>query len=553
MLAIGLLSSLQTLSHDKIIFKNLHSRYVRTFSKQDNQLIEDQALQALLKISSSIEFESILKNSVIQDLFSYEIENQETNDELNNNILGTQYLILSYLYDQMFQRYITSTETFLNNLLDSQKYWMYEDFYMNQSWTNKNIMYNFYSQQYHALAKKKIAFLHDIEQQVSYMLGICLYAISRIEKITIEDQIADNIVQFSQLFYQLYNAPMIDKVDQKNPINLYKDLIWINDNLEKHMQQSKELLDENSKPSFFAEYPVATSCAVITALAAVIIYKKHEQDIPGWLDRIKSIGSTMYHDYFINSLYKIKRIAWDGTSTDFPNLDWKPLSKVPPITTRLPIKKNQGYKNLGVDAQASVIGIPLSGSIKANDEVHKYVNEKEEVIQEGLSAVNDILYSIDSLCQKGINPIIDNVNAIPELKKEIQEQIKPIIEATELTLYTSIAGLGLFMGYLVYSGGKKGYSHYIKHENWYKPMRYIIRSIDQLLNKITRADDNPDFAQDGKMYMLIQHLKKYITCLKNEELFLMNNDINELLSFDLNYYQKRGIVQRMYKTYEFLK
>jgi hypothetical protein len=53
--------------------------------------------------------------------------------------------------------------------------------------------------------------------------------------------------------------------------------------------------------------------------------------------------------------------------------------------------------------------------------------------------------------------------------------------------------------------------------------------------------------------MLIQHFRSYIVCLDNEELFLMHNDINELLSFDVNYAQKKGVIDRMYKTYDFLK
>ncbi len=546
---ITLLSTLQVLSYDKVMFKNLHSRYLRNFSKKDNQPAEDRALQTLLKlskISSTIEFGSILKNSVIKDLFSSEIVIQQEADELHHNLLGAQNLILLYLYDQMFQRYIASTERFLNNLLDSQKYWIYEDFYMKQSWMNKNLLYNFYSSKYHALVKKKIAFLSDIEQQVAYMLGICLYGISRIEKISMEDQITDSMVEFVQLFYQTYNAPLVDKEEQKNPIRLYQDLVWINDNLEKHMQQATQLLDENSKPSYFIEHSVATSCTVATLVAALIFYNKYEKEIPGWFGRIKSIGVIGY-DWFSHALYKVKRIAWEGISTDFSlKLDWKSLDEISAISTRLQTKEADNYNNLGIDVQAAVIGIPISGSIKGNQEVHKYVNNKEQLFREGIVTADEVI-------EKGLNPIIHNINAVPKLAKEIKEQINPIIESTELTLYIVMVGLGLFGGYVMYSGAKKGYNRYIKHENWYVPMRYIIRSIDQLLNKITHADGSSDFAQDGKMYMLIKHLKEYISCLTGEELFLMNNDINELLSFDLNYHQKRGIVQRMYKNYAFLK
>jgi hypothetical protein len=546
---IALFSSLPALSCDKVIFKNLHSRYKRHFSKKDNQLIEDRALQALLKISkvsSIIDFGSFLKNSAISDLFSCEIEIQQETDELKYNILGVRYLVLSYLYDQMFQRYIASTETLLNSLLDSQKYWMYENFYMKQSWMKRNILYNLYSSKYNPLINKKLINLSNVEEKVAYMLGICLHGISRIEKIRSEDQMVDSMLEFVQLFYQAYNAPMIDIENQKNPIRLYQDLLWINNNLEQHMQEAKQLLDENSKPSYFVEHSAVTSCVIATIIAVAIMYKKYKQDIPGWCQRIQSIGSSVYHDYFIDSLYKIKRIAWDGTSTEFPELDWKPLRDISSIANRLPIKEAGGYKNLGIDVQTAVVGIPLSGAIRGNKEVHEYVNQKEELIHQGIVTADEVI-------NNGLNPIIHNINAMPKFAKEIKEQIKPMIESTELTLYIGIIGLGLFGSYMMYSGFKKGYNYYINHENWYAPMRYIIRSIDQLLNKITRSDDSSDFAQDGKIYMLIQHLKEYISCLKDEELFLMNNDINELLSFDLNYHQKRGIVQRMYKTYAFLK
>jgi hypothetical protein len=525
-----------------------------------------------------------------------------------------------------------------------------------------------------------------MEQQVAYMLGICLYGIAQIEKVTMEDQIADNTAQFVRLFYQAYNAPVVDEENQKNPIKLYQDLIWINDNLQQHMEQAKQLLDENSKPSFLKEHSASASCVAATLVAAVVLYKKYEEDIPGLWQRTKSVGATFYRDYLINPAHKIKGILWDNKATRMPKIslenkidkipliDQKPIShiplieqkaighmppfdlksnigkmppfkpesnigKIPELKGKLPIE--DGVSSLGIRTpEVFGLSIPLvqgnQGLVKVVSDVKRtvnagvdFVNETgrqvvnpaidtinssvnsvgtyvdttgqevinpaidtinssvnsvgqyvhttgQEVINPAIDKINSVFDVTNETIKNGVNPAIDKVNSgvtvtnkaigavnsmidgidagIESVNEAREKVINPMIETMELTLYIAMIGLGIFGGYLAYAGISKGYKHYIKHENWYVPMRYIVRSIDQLLNKITRSDeDKPDFAQDGKMYMLIQHLKEYISCLSGEELFLMNNDINELLSFDLNYYQKRGIVQRMYKTYAFLK
>jgi hypothetical protein len=606
LIIIALLNGIQAFSYDKLMFQNLHSRHMRNFSKKNNQSSEDKALKALIKISqisSCVTFESVLNSSAIKDLFLPNVQNnlelkiqldsQDSltvdllDDETYESLLGVRYLILLYLYDQMFQRYIASTETFLNNLLNSEKYWKYEDFYMKQSWMNKNIAYNFYSSQYHASIQKKIIFLKEMEHQVAYMLGICLYGIAQIEKVSMEDQIGNHIAQFVQLFYQAYNAPTFDKENQKNPIRLYQDLVWINDHLQQHLQDAQHLLDENSKPSFFVDHAVTVSCVAATLVIAAIVYKKYEQDLPSLYNRTKSAGLNFYQEYLINPVCRIKEIVWDRKPKRIAKASFEPERfKIPPIFTdtkldmkettdallsiKIPKREHQPYKKVGVEGD--VLGFPLVG-VTANSEAHKLLNDKDKLVIDGINSFNSL---IDFLLAKvqafealiaqggvGIEKIRDQYNVEMEIavksfeefynKKIGEELLNPVIECIELNVYLLMVATVLGGSYIVGSGIKKGYNHYIKHENWYVPMRYIIRSIDKLLNKITRADDKPDFAQEGKLYMLIQHLNEYTICLKGEELFLMNNDIEELLSFDLNYYQKRGIVQRMYKTYEFLK
>lgn len=91
------------------------------------------------------------------------------------------------------------------------------------------------------------------------------------------------------------------------------------------------------------------------------------------------------------------------------------------------------------------------------------------------------------------------------------------------------------------------------HESYYGPMRLIIRDIEVLLNQMSEKKDAHQFADSGRMYLLVSQLKHYTSCLTSEELLMMKDDIKELLSLEYTCKQKQRILERMYRTYHFLK
>ena len=527
---VVLCATINIFSYDKNTFKNLHSRYVRTFSKNSDQNIESKVLKALLKISkisSKDSFQSVLESEDIRVLFSQELEDEihsdENKDIICQSVIGVRYLILLNLYEKILQEYIFSTESFLNSLFSSQNYWNYENFYMKQTFWNKNICYNFYSNQYQSVVDQKIVFLKNLEEQIAHILGVCLYSMTQIEKISIEDQVETVLINLAELFYKTYNTPTFKDSNQGHSLRLFQDLIWINDSLEGHLRTSKKLLAENSKPSFLSEHIVGVSSSAIALIAAAIFYKKNEEIITIKYEDSKKMSSYFYNDIFMNSIYQINDILRNNVSRQQIQEILDGLEK-----TKIPKREHSEYKDLGI--KGSLLGYDLAG-VSANDNVHKLLNDKDKLLIDGIDSYNNFI----------------------DLAIRVLKSYEASIGYTKLALYSSMVVPVIFAGYLTSSWINKNYNYYLNHQGWHTPMRYIVRSIDQLLNRINDGNNKIDFAESGRIYMLVQHLKEYTSCLQGEELFLMNNDIEELLSFNLNYSQKQSVVRRMYKTYEFLK
>lgn len=87
---------------------------------------------------------------------------------------------------------------------------------------------------------------------------------------------------------------------------------------------------------------------------------------------------------------------------------------------------------------------------------------------------------------------------------------------------------------------------------FYKPVKTILRSIGQLLNRYNSPSMNMGPEQEGTLLFLTYKLKKYVTCMPHEIQGYFSEDIQELACPELLVYQKLEIWNRMYKTYDFL-
>lgn len=137
--------------------------------------------------------------------------------------------------------------------------------------------------------------------------------------------------------------------------------------------------------------------------------------------------------------------------------------------------------------------------------------------------------------------ILHNVNKGIDVSEEI-------IKGQQINYYLS-AIVPVFGGlYLMYKNGK----YYYNHESYFKPMRKLLRDIDIFCNKLLGKQEM-SLADYGFMYVFVSQLQKYVNCLNLEDRTMIEYDLAELISFEFTIEQKQKVIERMYRTYSFLK
>lgn len=509
--------------------------------------------------ASNSEIQNILTSTATKDIFTIDLSSYG-DLSIANSVRILQYLILLSLYEKMFQHYIVASEAFLNDLLIAKKYWMYEDFYMKQPFFSKNILYNFYSSEYQNKITAKLTALHELENNIAGILGFCLYGLSSIQKVNNENVIVEQMIIIVDQFFKLLNTFELNHELKNNPFILYNHALWMHENIKQHMNSAQLGMQQNGKTFFLVDHWVGISCAAIAIIGAAIMYAKHEQTVKSLCEQGKIAAPNFWQEYIVNPVVGLKEVVWDQKTKTlqhiehFPDISLpdtiklKPFPKLSDIPQSPDLPKYAGYVDSMLNPAIDMVNVTKKDLITTanvwKDDIVTAITERQNDIQ---------IY-----CNMGIQELVNVMNQWKDasektLNTKIDEANDTIIKNNQINMYLATIGPVLFGTYLLGSSSYKAYDHYIRNKNWYTPMRYIIHSIDQLVNQIARSSTEHSFVDDGKLYMLIQHFRGYIVCLNNEELFLMYNDINELLSFDLNYAQKKGVIDRMYKTYDFLK
>lgn len=229
-----------------------------------------------------------------------------------------------------------------------------------------------------------------------------------------------------------------------------------------------------------------------------------------------------------------------------PNFEQSPIHvHVPATAIPLPLP-------LHVNIPATAIPLPQDTSIHINPSEHKISGFTFEMEGGEIKLPKNFNFKIPC---NDVNKVWDTLNAIV---KELAPTIKGGIDVGNETLRNQNLMLAivaiapaLIIAYSGYRLTNHTYNKYIKHESWYRPMQLLMRDMDRILNKLTTTKDL-SYADDGALHLLTLQLKKFVICLPNEELQLIEQDLAELAAYHLSYEQKRGVLERMYRTYEFL-
>jgi hypothetical protein len=225
-------------------------------------------------------------------------------------------------------------------------------------------------------------------------------------------------------------------------------------------------------------------------------YKNADQ-IPGLLEKTQERLADFSSQYVREPIMRLKRLLWDSADSNGAQ-EWTTLTSNDDLKPSL----------LGWD----VSSFDVTGGVK-------YIND---------------------LSQNTVKPLVININKIGPMMIDI-------IKNQQMNACLAVLTPVIFIGYLGWSGSKKGYASYMNN-NYYLPIKYTLRSIDRLINSVANGGQR-SYSCDGKLYMLVCHLHYYADCFSHEEQMHLQQDLKDLLSFALTYEQKKGVVDRMYRTY----
>lgn len=514
-----LLSSFFILGHDHAaLVRQLHQQYVKSVKTYDVSAarILSKSFDLLARHSHQQTMLHLLQeDDIAQALYLHDVA-----PECEKDVQNCQHIVLCQLYLCLFKKYIKFAKSTLDELVVSKTYWSYEKFCMNQRSLFRSPTYLLYFSSYHTTINAKLRHLDQIEEQVARVLGICLYGMKLLTRAENEEQLYEALHESMRPLYELYHMPLAPDLCQVRSAALFMEMRSIHHDLSQQLELVDRTLYENKKPNFAMRHFLLCAGSATAAVVAGYVALNYADQITQMATHGKGVVRQFVDEYVVDSVNGLVDVIWHGKKASIPEI---------PDFTPAPHMDFSDVKVV-VDAAIPIPGtsrtIPIKAKIK--------LEGAETPINNALDAFNE-----------GGNKLVKTSR---EGRKFINDTY---VTNQQVNMHLIAIGPVLFAGYLLSKGVRAGYNRYVKHDNWYVPMKYLLRSISRVLND--QNYDQRSFVVDGKLYMLASHMQDYITCLQDDELMMMEQDIQDLLSLDLNYYQKQKVVERMYRSYQFLR
>ncbi|MEI8301596.1 MAG: hypothetical protein WCG10_08335 [Chlamydiota bacterium] len=419
-------------------------------------------------------------------------------DESLQTAQSTQAVGLISAYTCFFNDTTAKTETFLQAVVQTKEYWQKELFQESLPWTRKNPIYWLHKNSYVKLLRKRVALLTDVENQVATLLGIALAGQYELSKNVLHEQ--DQKEYFIKSIAPLYDHFQIVHGDLATACRqeLIQDVQLFSNTVQSEIEKFEKMIAPHKKPHHFVEHQITYASAATALVASLILYEAYKDQIPVWKAHSKEAIENFSHTCLTGPLQGLKEILVDNKDTKI-----RQIGEEPPFCRHVP--------------WVSIIETPFERSYNSN-----------------IDSLN--AWTVDKC--KALNQYADVAEGI--------------VRSQQINFYLAAIAPMLIATYGAYRCGDKMYDRYVRYDSRYKPMKNMVRSIHRLLNNIHQAQQR-SFCDDGKLHVLILKLKSYMYCLSTQELALFQEDIASLLSFDLTYQQKLGVVSSMYKTYGFLE
>ena len=545
--AILLLTTFSTQGYNSILLNHLQAIQTNYIYEKNNAYGKtiQKAFQIFHQLSKHAGPMSLLQQNNIANLFLLSPQkNQEA--QFNKYLKDSQNIMLVYIYAKIFQEYIAQTQTLIDQALDYLHYWQTEKFYDKLPMLRKHPIYWYHSPAHKKIVCKHVQALNDLIYQATLLLGIALHGQHQFRQIQDADEILPQLLQATDPLIKHFQT--IHLPNATEPEAMFQNTVWLHQNIQVTLQNHQRILHDHAKPHHLIRHGFLYSCIALAAVGTYVLYKTHEAEMPEYHQKAIETWNYILKEYVQIPLQKLKETLWDKKILKIQKMgELAPLSASDPINIKI---ETTSFKvpnePMNVTVQPEPFNVPMIGlpiaipkfKISASQQTVELPPITVTIPPTEINAIKETLNQNKAELRNCFNA---NAEIISELSRD--QQLNLAMAAIAPTVLVSFGA---------YYAGKSVYNKYIKHETWYQPMQMIVREIDKTLNKLT-AEATVSFADDGMLHVLTRQLKTYISCLPNEELQLIEQDLRELSAYHLNYQQKRGVLDRMYRTYEFLK
>lgn len=487
--------SIQTLtkSYNTSLLYNLQSLQTDYIFQQNNAygVTIKNAFKNFYTTSKNSDASSLLKNNNIAQLFLLSPHRSDDN-HFNDCIKSTQNIMLVYLYAKIFNDYVTDSEKIVEQVLCALEYWKKESFYHQLAIFRKHPIYWSHSPKHKKLVQSRIKILEKLKEDATLLLGIALHGRYQLSTITEQSEIFTHLASAKKPLNKVFCMPECDYTASNN--SSLQDTIWLHESMTEQLKNFSTILSKHSKPHHFIEHGFFYSCLATAIIASYATYKINEDVVPAYKKKSIEAWNYFVKEYIQAPVTDLKDALWEQK-----NQSLTPFKKPKDLLL------DNSWKTWLVDNRINHLFV--------------WVNE---IVNNVFDGGNDNLAKINTAIK--------------------QQQLTMAIAAISPVI------IGTYASYLLTN---HTYNKYIKHETWYRPMKLIVREIDKILNKLT-TQNQISYADDGMLHALTLQLETYTSCLPNEELQLIQEDLKELSDYKISYAQKLGVLSRMYKTYEFL-
>ncbi len=400
-----------------------------------------------------------------------------------------QLLMFAHLYFKLFSLFTLSLHFKLQEGIVAKNYWQQENFEQSLSWRKKSLSSWLHCPSYKKSIISHIKTLIIVEDKIAELLGVICYNKHILSTATGLDNLEQTLLQVIESYHDIF-AIKTCEISCQHLSQLYKKIKCVGYTSNMVLKKHKDLYILRYKGTFLS--------AATLLCVSWVLHQKYKEMVDEVLRKLPIVIDSFVQEHTLDPLHGLKETLWDRKSQRFSKPDFKKFKLE---------------------------------EIKPPDSVWKYL----------------LFYLPEKLCKKVFDTGLHNYNEKMKLIDESVDIINQLLERQWVTIY--LAGMGpVFL--MMY--GTHRLTGYITRESHIKPMRMIIRDIDRLLNTCTSYNDR-SFINDGKLMSFVFQFKQYASFLERDELLVMQQDFQDLLSFNLSYLQKQKVVERMYRTYSFLK